>query len=249
MTFKRVIAAAILASAALPSVASAGVTITGISGNPGFETGRITYTPGGIGGPGGPSSQNLYIGRVHLTGVDNSTMSAVTFDTYCIDIFDHLQNGTFDLETLALADPTKQAQLQKLLGHTATFIDGAGTATEKKDVSAAIQMAVWEIVNEGGTSGYSLDNGLFTIANNYGTVVPTSRGLAQSYLDGLAGWANPTGYGYRMMTAVNPSNNQRQVFLLAGGVPEPSAWALMIAGFGMIGGAMRSRRKTKLSFA
>ncbi|THD64539.1 MAG: PEP-CTERM sorting domain-containing protein [Phenylobacterium sp.] len=28
----------------------------------------------------------------------------------------------------------------------------------------------------------------------------------------------------------------------AGGVPEPSAWALMIAGFGLTGAALRRRR-------
>ena len=33
-----------------------------------------------------------------------------------------------------------------------------------------------------------------------------------------------------------------------GGVPEPSTWAMMIAGFGMIGGAMR-RRATKVALA
>jgi hypothetical protein len=30
---------------------------------------------------------------------------------------------------------------------------------------------------------------------------------------------------------------------VAGGVPEPASWALMLSGFGMVGGAMRSRRK------
>jgi hypothetical protein len=35
-----------------------------------------------------------------------------------------------------------------------------------------------------------------------------------------------------------------------GAVPEPANWAMMIAGFGMVGGAMRSRRgKTSVSFA
>ena len=248
MTSKLIIAAALLAGATIPSIASASVTITGTSGNPGFETGRIIYTPGGIGGPGGPSSANLYVGRIHMTGIDNSTMGLVSFDTYCIDIFNHLQNGTFNLEALTLVDPVKQAQLQKLLGHTATFIDDATNASDKKDTSAAIQLAVWEIVNEGGTGGYSLDDGLFRVGNDYGTVAPNSRNLAQSYLEGLAGWSNPSGYGYRMMSAISPANNQRQVFLVAG-VPEPSAWALMIAGFGMVGGAMRSRRKAKVSFA
>lgn len=32
-------------------------------------------------------------------------------------------------------------------------------------------------------------------------------------------------------------------------VPEPTSWALMLTGFGMIGGAMRSRRKPSVSFS
>lgn len=37
---------------------------------------------------------------------------------------------------------------------------------------------------------------------------------------------------------------------VAGAVPEPSTWAMMIMGFGMIGGAMRySRRKTTVAYA
>lgn len=35
---------------------------------------------------------------------------------------------------------------------------------------------------------------------------------------------------------------------LAGAVPEPASWALMIGGFGMVGGALR-RRKATVSFA
>ena len=35
----------------------------------------------------------------------------------------------------------------------------------------------------------------------------------------------------------------------AGGVvPEPASWALMLGGFGLVGGAMRSRRKAAVSF-
>ena len=51
-------------------------------------------------------------------------------------------------------------------------------------------------------------------------------------------------------------NNNRQISdfapdgsSFAAAVPEPAAWAMMLAGFGAIGGAMRSRRKTALSFA
>ena len=36
---------------------------------------------------------------------------------------------------------------------------------------------------------------------------------------------------------------------VAGGVPEPSAWAMLIVGLGVVGGAMRSRRRTGVAFA
>ena len=32
-------------------------------------------------------------------------------------------------------------------------------------------------------------------------------------------------------------------------VPEPATWAMMIAGFGMIGGTMRHRKRTTVGFA
>lgn len=34
----------------------------------------------------------------------------------------------------------------------------------------------------------------------------------------------------------------------SGAVPEPASWALMLGGFGLVGGAMRSRRKAVVSF-
>ncbi len=244
---KRLLIAALAIGVAVPSAAQASVTINSITGNPGFQTGRIIYTPGGIGGVAGNTAQNLYIGRIRLTGFDNTSMAGVTFDAYCIDIFNWAQKGTFELQAFSLADPVKQAQVKKLLGHTAGFIDAAGTNAQKQDISAAIQMAVWEIVNEGGTTGYSLDGGLFQVGTNYGTVLGGSRSLAQTYLNDLAGWANPTGFKYTMMTAINPANNQRQVFLAP--VPEPSTWALLIAGFGVVGGAMRTRRRGRIAFA
>jgi len=37
--------------------------------------------------------------------------------------------------------------------------------------------------------------------------------------------------------------------VFTGGVPEPASWALMLLGFGGVGAAMRSRRKTAVSFA
>jgi len=35
----------------------------------------------------------------------------------------------------------------------------------------------------------------------------------------------------------------------SGSVPEPASWALMLGGFGLVGGAMRARRKASVTFA
>lgn len=35
----------------------------------------------------------------------------------------------------------------------------------------------------------------------------------------------------------------------SGGVPEPASWALMLGGFGLVGGAMRARRNAAVTFA
>ena len=39
-----------------------------------------------------------------------------------------------------------------------------------------------------------------------------------------------------------------ETWAIRGAVPEPASWALMLSGFGAIGGAMRSRRKASVSF-
>lgn len=44
------------------------------------------------------------------------------------------------------------------------------------------------------------------------------------------------------------SANLRLTIDGSGAVPEPASWALMLGGFGMIGGAMRSRKRTAVSF-
>ena len=40
-----------------------------------------------------------------------------------------------------------------------------------------------------------------------------------------------------------------RVSIVEAAVPEPATWALMIAGFGLVGGAMRRRRIAKVSYA
>ncbi|RYF19609.1 MAG: PEP-CTERM sorting domain-containing protein [Oxalobacteraceae bacterium] len=66
--------------------------------------------------------------------------------------------------------------------------------------------------------------------------------------------AYPACTGYFSFDGIHPTaaiqqaafNDMNRQFNLTGAVPEPASWAMMICGFGMVGGAMR-RRKSKVT--
>lgn len=255
-----VLGAALAASIAFPlRAAEASVTITGHTFAPvGYATGTLNETGGGIVG-GRTSLANVAIGRVRLNGyvTGSSPMESVTFDSYCIDIGNWLSssNSTWDVENFALADATKTTQLFNLLSNTATHIANPGSnvlgSYTALQTSAAIQMAIWEIAFNAGTTGYNINSGNFYINNTRiaGSADSGARALANLYLANSISTATP-GYGARMLVAINPTGNQRQVFLAA--VPEPATWAMLILGFGVVGGALRRgqrQRVTKFALA
>ena len=66
--------------------------------------------------------------------------------------------------------------------------------------------------------------------------VGTDGGVAFDLSAGTIGSANVSGFGGVGANAVDP-------------VPEPATWAMMLVGFGAVGGALRSRRKATLRYA
>ena len=57
-------------------------------------------------------------------------------------------------------------------------------------------------------------------------------------------------FGYNITQ--NGSSSVAETWLVRGaanGVPEPAAWAMMLAGFGLVGSAMRRREKVAVTFA
>lgn len=74
---------------------------------------------------------------------------------------------------------------------------------------------------------------------HFETIRQASRGLLVDLLQygnihSLAlGSNDPAGIGYNYFSFTHG--------VVAGGVPEPSSWALMIAGFGLVGAARRRR--------
>lgn len=248
--------AAAVVTFALPASASAAINITGISGDPGFRTGTIHYAGSGGSLPNNQSSVNVNVGQIRLTGQDTSNgNAAVSFLAYCVDIFDYLKAGLFDVAGFAF-DAEKERKLKVLLTNTAGDIAAAGTLNQQKNVSAAIQMSVWEIAFENADNPFDVGSGEFRMTGNGLTTfnggTSSAFSIAQTYLGnlntGLWNTANPN-YALRMLVPRDGDNNQTQVFLVSAPVPEPATWALLITGFGLIGGAMRSRGRANTAFA
>lgn len=64
---------------------------------------------------------------------------------------------------------------------------------------------------------------------------------------GVLGPVSQTGIGLLSVGFNTPNGDGRYTFTLySGGVPEPASWAMMIAGFGLAGGALRARPSRKI---
>lgn len=57
-----------------------------------------------------------------------------------------------------------------------------------------------------------------------------------------------TGIAFEFDSLAITTVQRRSAALIAQPVPEPASWALMLGGFGLVGGAMRSRKKDAFSF-
>lgn len=251
-------AAALLASATVSTAAQASVNITGVSGDPGFRSGVINYSGAGGALPNNQASVAVNVGRLNLTGSDIDTKAPVSFLTYCIDIFDYVRTGLFDIANFSF-DPAKEDNLKILMTNTAGAIGAVDSAAltaaqkaeQKKNVSAAIQMAVWEVAFETVGNSYSTTTGDFWMngggLTNLNGGISSAQTLAQGFLDNINSnaWSQvDPNWTLKMLVPQDGANNQTQAFLVSTPVPEPSTWAMLILGFGLVGGALRGQRRT-----
>ncbi|MFW2830132.1 PEPxxWA-CTERM sorting domain-containing protein [Sphingomonas sp. ID0503] len=215
--------------------ASALVKITNVATTKGSKAGTVSYFGSG---------RSVNAGQFLLTGKDLDTNAAVSLKTFCIDIFNTLKTGTFtrtDDVNVGGQYAAKQDQVMALLGNV---------SITSADTSAAVQLAVWEIAYETSTTKYSLSDGWFSAS---GSSLSAAKTLANGYLSKVTkgDWKALANTQLNSLTA---DGNQDQIWLgtrppqAPGAVPEPASWAMMIAGFGLIGGAMR-RRSVQARFA
>jgi hypothetical protein len=103
-------------------------------------------------------------------------------------------------------------------------------------------------INAGGTCLGNLSTGAFN-----GDLRQASHWKDDAITDVTLGIMDPTRSGFQgKITFLNPTQLDRIAFDVMGYdtyVPEPATWAMMIAGFGFIGTALRRRRRPQVSFA
>lgn len=230
-------AAALALGAVVPAAAHATVVITDYDDDPGFlAADAMVYTPTGFVGywPG--------MSRFRFTGTENG--QAVEFFTYCADAFTAIGTGSFERTGISavLGDTTRQQQLLTLLTHSDVLLGAEQNLLGRKTISAATQLAVWEILTENSGSYDTTSGDFYTVGGNS----DDARALANSYLTQITtgGWTAIAGHKLQLLFS---PEKQSQVFLSA--VPEPASWATMIGGFALVGGMFRRKRAAALRVA
>lgn len=159
------------------------------------------------------------------------------FQSFCVDIFhgfnfavqsnDILQPATI-ISTAAAAD------LGRLYTNHHAAIDSTSSSAANE---AAFQLAVWEIVNErSGT--YSLAGGDFKATG-------TGSSIASTWLSELSAASTST-YSANIWTVqsmLTTGHGYAQDVVVFTQVPEPEAYAMMLAGLGLLGFVLRRRNQ------
>jgi len=164
------------------------------------------------------------------------------FQTFCVDIFHSFSFAVDSNDTLrpaTIISTTAAAELGQLYTNHHADIDSTGSSAEKE---SAFQLAVWEIVNEKGST-LSLTDGAFKASGTGGS-------LAQTWLNELMGSVSPSAYSASIWTVqsmLTTGHGYAQDLVtfspIQTPVPEPETYAMMLVGLGLLG--LTARRKNQ----
>lgn len=237
---KLMIAAATFAAALTSNVSHAeSINVTNWGWNPGFVVGDVRrLTPASS---NYLALDNLGVGRFELTGTSSFNMPVDLF-SYCIDLYTPMSTGTYTYVTgsTLIPDATRRDLLGALLSNTAGLLAGA-TGNQATVISAATQMAVWEIVYETASYPFNVTGGDFRVGNFQtgpgDANLSASQSLANTYLSNATSGQWQLAAGSQLRYLFGDNVRQSQVYVAA--VPEPATWGMMILGFGLLGGLLR----------
>ena len=191
-------------------------------------------TPGGD--PGVASGQTL------VDDFNSSIPESNETDTGGVALY----NGTSGIAAEPYGDTTQYEALQP--GQTATFTFASNVKSVSAYLGSIDTYNYIDVLGAGGKVDYQI-TGPDLLLNNYGnqTAAITNRRIFISNLpsdfSGLTFGTTGIAFEYDDIyagTAANPTPPVGN--LIPAAIPEPASWAMMLIGFGAIGGAMRTAR-------
>lgn len=222
-------AAALLASVPANAVIVSG-TLTGgtIKTNGGSFT--IVAAPGTI--------ATNQVNSANILGVNER--QKVTLGAAQRVINANIASGTIIANTAAAVNPVSTLiNAGTVVNSHLIILDPAGNATRGATGSVTFNGRILGfILHETGRLGAN-----FTSTNAIFGVPGTTYGSMHSGLDGAPDAYAITGSGNKTLTfAFNTAATSADFVRVITAVPEPRSWAMMLAGFGMVGFGMRRRR-------
>jgi PEP-CTERM motif len=174
------------------------------------------------------SSNNNLDGRVNA-GQFTGKLDGASFQTYCVELtqeFSFNHNYTYSVvDGVAAWGAAKSADLDHLFSYFAATNFVTNTTT-----SAVAQAAVWEVIYE-TSKPFSFSSGSFQEFS-------FSNWSALNSFNWTAAMAAPV-----TVQVDELHNSHNQDFVVLTPVPEPSTYALLLAGLGTIGFVARRRRR------
>ncbi len=251
------IAATLGLLAAAPATATFTINATAVS-----QLGAQGMRPvfGGVNsGPVGTSRLNM---QMNSTSYPNAFLGATAgiadFVAFCAEPGVVLTMGSaVQYEVVSLSQALRgtggigQGRANLIRELFGRFAPGAGFGAMDMVTSSALQIATWEIIKENPANPLSIDNRTGT-GGDFAMFYPANTGnnrtsfnTAQAWLAQLNG-TGPLARGLVVLRNGTPGLSVGSQDLLAFstnvGVPEPTSWAMLMAGFGLVGATLRRRR-------
>jgi hypothetical protein len=162
----------------------------------------------------------------------NTLWGGDSFVSYCVDFYQWLPSFGSTNNSYSLTDAG--GFFGSRLDDVSRLFSGRSAEVDTPVEQAAFQIALWEIKYEAAGNGFDTQSGA-AMFSDYGD---DARSLAQTYLNGLSRYSNS--FEVRVLKS---EYNQDVVF--AAPVPEPSTYALMLAGLAAVGFMARRQRQAK----